>query len=179
MAGLRGGTGVVELAAKYKIVHQDDKGWTPDLAVSPRVFIPTNSRFGPPQANPLPPVWAEKDFGPWHVFGGGGYQINPGAGQRNFWQGGLAVNRTVSRRLSLGVEVFSQTRDTREGGGFPAVDFGVSYNLIGHWSLLTLADPTWNQNGGNGDVFLPISQADYRTCSISSAYVNINTILII
>ena len=58
----------------------------------------------------LLPVWAEKDVGPWQVFGGGGYQINTGANQRNFWQGGVAVNRTMTNRLQLGVELFEQIR---------------------------------------------------------------------
>ncbi len=159
--GLRGGGGVIELAAKYKVVHQDEHGWTPDIAIFPRAFVPTDNRFGPPHANLLLPVWAEKDVGPWQVFGGGGYQINPGSGQRNFWQGGLAVNRVMSKRLTLGAEVFGQTRDTSAGGGFSAVNVAATYKLIQHWSLLASAGPTWEQGGGHGDVFYLALKADY------------------
>jgi len=37
------------------------------------------------------PVWMQKDVGDWTVYGGGGYWINPGAGQKNWWFTGLAV----------------------------------------------------------------------------------------
>jgi hypothetical protein len=159
--GLRGGTGVVELAVKYKFIHTDDKGWAPDVSVFPRVFVTTDSRFGSPRTNLLLPIWAGKDLGPWQVFGGGGYQINPGADQRNFWQGGVAVNRTLSTRLQLGAEVFSQTRDTEAGSGFTALNAAVTYKLVKHWSLLASAGPTWEQRGGHGQVFYLALKADY------------------
>lgn len=159
--GFRGGAGVIELAAKYKIVHQDEHGWTPDVSIFPRAFVPTDHRFGPPRVNLLLPVWAEKDFGAWQVFGGGGYQINPGADQRNFWQGGLAVNRTISKRLALGVELFGQTKDARDGSGFTALNAAATIKLVQHWSLLASAGPTWEQTGGHGSVFYLALKADY------------------
>ena len=161
---LNAGTGVVELAAKYKFLHQDDKGWLPGVSLFPRVFVPTDHRFGTGHVSLFLPVWAEKDFGPWQVFGGGGYQINPGADQRNFWQDGLAVNRTITDRLSLGVEVYGQTRDSTEdgasGGAFTTVDFGVTYKLVEHWSLLAAAGPSWEEHG-DGAVFYLSLKADY------------------
>lgn len=159
--GLRGADGVIELAAKYKVVHADDQDWTPDISVFPRVFVPTDSRFGPPHANLFLPVWAEKDFGPWQVFGGGGYQFNPGRGQRDFWQGGVAVNRTLSERVSLGVELYNQGDDTTAGGGFTAVNFGATYKLIEHWSLLVSAGPARESGGAAGSVFYISLKADY------------------
>lgn len=98
--GLRGATGVVELAAKYKLIHRDGSGASTDISVFPRLYVPTSRRFGPRRANLLLPVWAEKDWGPWSLFGGGGFQINPGPDQRNFWQGGIALNRALGKRLS-------------------------------------------------------------------------------
>lgn len=68
------GAGVVELAAKYKLLHQRKGSWTPDVAVFPRLFLPTaDARFASTRLNMLLPFWAQKDFGPWSVFGGGGY----------------------------------------------------------------------------------------------------------
>jgi hypothetical protein len=157
--GVRVGTGVVELAAKYKLLHQEGAGV--DLAVFPRFFLPTDRRFGTGHVSLLLPVWAERDFGPWSVFGGGGYTINPGAGQRDFWQGGVTVARTVARRLSLGVELFGQTRDADDGGGFATIDFGATYALVEHWSLLASAGPTWAQGGARGTVFYLALKADY------------------
>ena len=159
--GPRVGTGVIELAAKYRFAHAEDHGWRPDIAVFPRLFLPTDSRFGPPRVNLFLPIWAEKDFGPWQVFGGGGYQINPGPDQRDFWQGGVAVNRSVSRRLSLGVELFSQGRDSADDGGLVTVNFGATLRLVEHWSLLASAGPSRTSGGGQGGVFYLSLKADY------------------
>ncbi|MDR0480890.1 MAG: hypothetical protein LBG66_03280 [Gallionellaceae bacterium] len=156
--GLRGGAGVLELAVKYKILHQDAQGWMPDVAIFPRVFVPTDSRYGPPRSNFLLPIWAEKDFGDWSIFGGGGYQINPGDGQRNFWQGGIVVNRQISDRLSLGVELFAQTsdvraNDTQSGDAYRAVNFALTYKMTEHGSLLVSAGPTRSETGEHGAVY--------------------------
>jgi hypothetical protein len=159
--GLGVGTGVVELAAKYKIVHADDTNWIPDVSVFPRVFAPTDHRYGTGHVGLLLPVWAEKDFGPWQVFGGGGYQINPGVDQRNFWQGGIAANRSLGKRLQLGMEVFGQTRDAVDGPGFVAVNFAATVKLMEHWSLLASAGPLREQGGGTGQLFYLSLKADY------------------
>jgi hypothetical protein len=159
--GLVGGPGVIELAAKYKFLHQAEGASTPDVSLFPRFFIPTDSRFGTGHVSLLLPVWAQKDFGPWSVFGGGGYQINPGAGERDFWQGGLTVTRDVTKQLNLGVEVFDQGSDSVHLDGFRTVNFGLTYKLVEHWSLLASAGPTWIDGGGHGSVFYLSLKADY------------------
>jgi hypothetical protein len=108
----RGSMGDLQLAAKYRILHQDDKGWLPDVSLFPRVSLPTSTRyFGNGRASVFLPVWAEKDWGKWSVFGGGGYTLNPGPGNRNYWLEGLAVTRKLSDKFSLGAELYHQTSD--------------------------------------------------------------------
>jgi hypothetical protein len=134
------GMGVVELAAKYKLLHQDGSGI--DLAVFPRVFLPApEARFGPRHVNLLLPVWMEKDFGPWAVFGGGGYTLNPGAGQRDFWTSGLTVTRQLSQKLQLGAEVYHQTREADDARDFTGMNLGMIYHMTEHWSLLASGGP--------------------------------------
>lgn len=134
------GAGVVELAAKYKFVRQETSGV--DLAVFPRVFVPSpEARFGPRHVNLFLPVWAEKDFGPWSVFGGGGYTFNPGGQNRNFWTSGLAVTRAVGERLSLGGEVFHQSPDSVEARAFTGVNLGATWRLAPHWVLMAAGGP--------------------------------------
>ena len=90
----RVGLSNVELAAKYRFLHQQAGSLVPDLAVFPRVFTPTGgTRLGTGHVQLLLPIWAGKDFGPWSVFGGGGYTINPGRGER-------VVQATSSRLAS-------------------------------------------------------------------------------
>ena len=134
------GLGVVELAAKLKVLHQDRAGL--DVAVFPRLFLPTApARFASRHANLLLPVWAGRDVGPWSVFGGGGYQLNPGAGHRDFWTGGLAVTRSLGDRLSVGGEVYGRTRDSAQRRDFTGLNLGFTYRFAEHWSLLAAGGP--------------------------------------
>ncbi|MBV8536774.1 MAG: hypothetical protein JO128_14335, partial [Alphaproteobacteria bacterium] len=61
----------VELAAKYRFLHQDDLGL--DVSVFPRVFLPSGSHtVGDNHTSFLLPLWAEKDWkSGWTTFGGG------------------------------------------------------------------------------------------------------------
>ena len=160
-SGLRTGTGMIELAAKYKFLHQNDSGWLPDVSIFPRFLIPTQHNFGYDRTNLFLPIWGEKDFGPWSVFGGAGYELNPGPGARDFEQGGIAVSRAITKRLQLGLELYGQTSDTVAGDGYTAVNFGASYQLVEHWSLLASAGPTWTQSAGDGAVFYLSLKGDY------------------
>lgn len=96
----------------------------------------------------LLPVWAQKDFGPWSVFGGGGYAINPGAGNRNYWTGGVALTRTFGERLLVGVEVDRQGADTVGGRASTSLGLGAIYDLPGPLRLLASGGPTYEDGGG-------------------------------
>jgi hypothetical protein len=137
----RFGAGDVELAAKYKFVSQSAGSWLPDVAFFPRAFLPTGTKFNPDRPGLFLPIWAEKDFGPWSVFGGGGWQLNPGAGERNFWQTGLAVTRSFGERFSLGVEAFHQTAQDFASRDFTGVNVGATYKLSPHWTLMASGGP--------------------------------------
>jgi hypothetical protein len=157
------GMGVVEAAAKLKLMHQDKAGWRPDVAVFPRLLLPTApARFASRHVNLLLPVWAEKDFGPWAVFGGGGFQLNPGAGNRDFWTGGVAVTRQLTERLNVGAEITHRSREAEEGRDFTAANLGVIYRLTDHWSLLASGGPGLQnaRQEGRYDFYISL-KADY------------------
>jgi hypothetical protein len=156
--GWAGGLGVVQAAAKYRLLHQDEDGIAPDLAIYPRVFIPTaRGRFASTRPNLFLPVWGQKDFGPWSVFGGGGWRLNPGPG-KNFWFSGLAVTRDLSSRLNLGVEVYHQTREALEGQDFTGANLGVVYKLTDHWALMASGGHGLQNaaSGGDWDFYLAL-----------------------
>ncbi|MEO7177959.1 MAG: transporter [Allosphingosinicella sp.] len=136
------GPGDVELGVKYRFFHSEKAGFS--VAAFPRVFVPTaGRRFGSGRVGLLLPVWAQKDFGPWSVFGGGGYTINPGAGNRNYWQTGLTVTRAIGDRLSLGVELTHESADAIDGHSATRLGFGGIRSLGGPFSLLVSAGPTF------------------------------------
>ena len=63
--------GNVQLAAKYRFVHEQRTGW--DVAVFPRIFLPAGSAaVGATQTSVFLPIWISKTWGEWSTFGGGG-----------------------------------------------------------------------------------------------------------
>lgn len=82
-----------------------------------------------------------QDIGKWSLFGGGGYTLNPGGGQRNYALAGAGVLRTITTRLSLGGEIYHYTRDADDGRAYTAVSAGGLYRLNTHYSLLASAGP--------------------------------------
>jgi hypothetical protein len=58
----------------------------------------------------LLPVWLQKDIGDWTINGGGGYWINPGSGNRNYWFFGSLLQRKITDQFKIGAEIFHQTR---------------------------------------------------------------------
>lgn len=157
------GVGDIELAAKYRFLHQADGDLTPDVAFFPRLFLPTANRtFGSGRLDVFLPVWAEKDFGDWSLFGGGGYTINPGPGQRNFWLDGAVLQRTITDRLSLGLEVYHQTATAIGSPALTGINLGLTYKLFDHWSLLAAGGPLLGRTGPSASYSFYLSlKADY------------------
>ena len=134
------GIGNVELAAKYKFLHQDDVGW--DIAVFPRVFLPSASRVvGDDHAAFALPLWAEKDIGKWALFGGGGCVLNRTATTQNYCFGGWAVTREVAEGLRLGVEIYHQGASDKGGKVSTVLGGGVTYDINANYHLLAYAGP--------------------------------------
>jgi hypothetical protein len=147
-SGWTSGAGDVELSAKYRFYHKETAGVS--IAVFPGITIPTASHgLGAGRVTALLPVWGQKDFGSWSVFGGGGYAINPGAGNRNYWTGGIALSRQFSTNLLIGIEADRQGADTVGGQGSTSLGIGAIYKLPEPFRLLASAGPTFADGGGN------------------------------
>lgn len=139
-AGTHAGRGDVEIGIKYRFLHREKARLS--FAIFPRVILPTaDPRFGTGRVRLLLPVWGQKDIGAWSVFGGGGYTINPGPGNRDFWQAGLAATRPVTKRLAIGAELFRQGADEIGSGGTTRLGLGGIYSLGGPYSLLVSGGP--------------------------------------
>ena len=138
--GIHAGPGNLEMAVKYRFFHRDDARLS--VAIFPRVVLPTaGSRFGSGQTAFFLPVWAQKEFGKWAVFGGGGYAIDSGLGNRDTWQGGLALTRDISDRVSLGGEIASRGRDSNDGRSYVSVNAGGVVRLGGPFAVLWSGGP--------------------------------------
>lgn len=135
------GPGDLEAGVKYQFARSEAAHAS--AAIFPRVILPTaGSRFGTGRAAFLLPLWAQKDFGRWSVFGGGGYTVNPGAGQRDYWSEGLAATVSVGA-LSIGAEVAHAGPDADGARAETRLGLGGSIHLAGPYSLLFSAGPTF------------------------------------
>ena len=145
--GFAAGAGAAVLGVKYRFLHNEATGWS--VAAFPRVILPTGSNgFGARRAAYQLPVWGQKDFGHgWSLFGGGGYTINRGAGNRSYWKEGVALTRDVTRRLTLGGEVTHQGRDAVGSAPTTSLGFGGTYRLKAPFALLFAAGPTLVHGG--------------------------------
>ena len=75
------------------------------------------------------PLWLQKSFGPWTTYGGGGYWINPGEGNRNWWFVGWQAQRRLSRVVTLGAELFHGTSRQEGSPGETRFDVGAVLDL--------------------------------------------------
>lgn len=142
-SGWRTGAGDLELGVKYRFVEGGDGGV--QAAVFPRVILPTGTNgLGGSRARVLLPLWLQKDWGATSLFGGGGYEINPGRGNRNLWQAGLAITHGFSDKLSLGTELTWQSADTRGGKASTGVNLGLIRKLGGPFSILLAGGPAFS-----------------------------------
>ncbi len=145
--GFHAGAGDIRVSAKYRFYHNEDAGF--QIAFFPGISIPTGGHdFTAGHMTALLPVWVQKDSGAWSVFGGGGYAINPGAGNRNYWTGGLAVARQINERLLMAVEVKRSGANVIGGHGSTALGIGAIVQLKKPFRLLASDGPTLEDGGG-------------------------------
>jgi len=128
------GLGNIELAAKFRVLHQESFGW--DVAVFPRVFLPSGSNLGEQHASFLVPIWVGKDWERWATFGGGGCALNRGAGSQDYCIAGWVLTRRVLPNLQFGGEIFHQSSDTKDGHATTILGLGATYDFSEHLHLL-------------------------------------------
>ena len=129
--------GEVEVGLKWRFLQDEKRGLS--LAIFPRAFLPT-SRYGG-RASVLLPVWAGWKNDHWSVFGGGGFHLRPGAGNRDSVIEALAVTRTFSERLTIGGEIAHEGADAVDGEGTATLGLGAVVGLGGPFSLLLSGGP--------------------------------------
>jgi hypothetical protein len=137
------GYGDTELGAKYRFL--EEAGNQPQVGVFPLVELPTGDStrgLGSGHTQVFLPVWLQKSFGPWTTYGGTGYWINPGAGNRNWWFTGWLVQRQVVPSLAVGAEIFHETAQSEGGESDTKMNFGLTWDLSDAYHVLASVGPT-------------------------------------
>jgi hypothetical protein len=131
------GYGDTELGVKFRFLHESS--WLPEAAVFPLVEAPTGDSgrgLGSGEWQAFLPLWLQKSFGDWTVYGGGGYGINPGAGNQNWGFGGAVLQCQMRDNVLIGGEVYHRTAMEDGGRDDTAFNLGIVIDLNEHHHLL-------------------------------------------
>jgi hypothetical protein len=130
--GTNVGVGDLELGFKYRFIESDDWGWRPGVAFAPTISMTSGSEvrgLGEGRMLGFLPIWLSKDFNQWTVFGGGGYNINPGTDRLNWWFAGLGVTRELNPEWTIGVEIYYATPTGQGLKNSTGFNVGAIYNI--------------------------------------------------
>ncbi len=111
---------------------QEANGW-PQISLYPSVAFPTEAGE---HAVPFVPIWMQKSSGAWTVFGGGGVYVNRGPGDRDYTLVGAALERTLTKRLTIGAELYHQSADEIGGTGTTAANIGAIAQIGRYHAIL-------------------------------------------
>jgi hypothetical protein len=143
----------LKLAAPVKIVQEDSSGTVAgigdtligvkwrffnskksqlELAISPQLLVPSGDHargLGEGGTAFALPLAAQKTWDKWTLYGNVGFWWRTGAETRNYFYASAVLEREISKRLTLGVELFGNP-PTEPGGGSD-----VGFNVGGSWKL--------------------------------------------
>ena len=136
----RFGVGDVELGVKIRFLTE--KRWRPMVGTFPFLEVPVGEavdgiRTGQPRL--FLPLWLQKSAGRLTTYGGAGYWINPGAGNRGWWFVGWQAQVKLARWVTPGAELYYQTADHAGGRGDLRFNAGLVIDLGEHHHLLLSA----------------------------------------
>jgi hypothetical protein len=101
------GIGDIELGIKYRFVQETKH--RPMIGTFTMFEIPTGSAsrgLGVGKTWYKVPLWAQKSFGPWTTYGGGGVTVFSVPGYRNYPFAGWLLQRDFGKKWTLGSEIF-------------------------------------------------------------------------
>jgi hypothetical protein len=136
------GVSDAEFGVKYRFLEESETGWRPQVSFYPAVQAALGSSdLGESATHEFFPLWAQKSFGPWASFGGGGYRINPGPDGRNSWFAGWGTLRQIGDRFQLGAEIYHETAEARGEKEISGFNMGASYQFSSNYHLVGSAGP--------------------------------------
>lgn len=127
---INSGLGDITAGISYRFNHEAKH--IPQIALAPTLTLPSgdeNHNLGNGKMSLQLPIWLQKDWDRWTSSFGGGYSVNLASDKRNYLFAGGALQRSITDKLSLGTEIFSQGADSEDGRDFTLLNIGGSYHL--------------------------------------------------
>jgi len=137
------GYGDTALGIKFRFIQESD--WVPQVGTFPLLEVPTGSHdrnLGSGHLQTFLPIWLQKSVGKWTAYGGGGYWINPGVHNRNWWFTGLVIQRQVLPNFTPGFEIFHGTSQEVGGPRETGINLGLIWDLTDTQHIILSAGPT-------------------------------------
>lgn len=131
---LKAGYANTEFGIKYRFLEESEL--LPQLAIYPALSIPTvkDNDFSDGTTKIYLPLWAQKSWNKLTTYGGGGYWINPGTGNKNYQFYGWEVQYDFTDKWMLGSEIYYQTPDQIDAKSIMIANIGgcFSFSEKGH-----------------------------------------------
>src|SRR5664279_1872994 len=134
------GYGDTELGFKFRFIQETEH--LPQVGIFPLLEVPTGKEsdgLSSGQVQAFLPLWLQKSFSDWTIYGGGGYGINPGTGNENWGFIGAVVQRKVTKNVLLGGEIYHRTTMETDGRSDTAFNIGTVIDFTEHQHLLLSA----------------------------------------
>ncbi len=134
------GYGDTEFGIKLRFIQETE--YIPMVGTFALTEFPTGDSdkgLGNGQAQYFLPLWFQKSWGPWTTYGGGGYWINQGEGNKNWWFTGWLLQREITKQLTLGGEIFHRTISHEGGEESTGFQLGAIINLTENHHILMSA----------------------------------------
>jgi hypothetical protein len=133
------GFGDLELGAKYRFFRETKH--RPEIGVFPMIEAPTGNAdrgLGVGSAWYRLPLWLQKSWGPWTTYGGAGALVFTEPGYKNAAFAGWLLQRQLSKKLTLGTELFYHGAENVDPDGVrhaTMADLGGFYEFTEHFQL--------------------------------------------
>ena len=131
------GYGDTELGVKFRFFQETEN--IPQIGIFPLLEVPTgnaNDGLGSGHVQAFLPLWLQKSWGTWTVYGGGGYWINPGTGNEDWGFVGAVLQKQILDNVALGTEVYHETAQQNGGRDDTAFNIGTVIDFSEHQHLL-------------------------------------------
>ena len=135
--GTVAGAGDLLLGVKWRFFNSEKSQF--QLGVYPQLLVPTGNHsrgLGEGRAAFVLPFLAQKNWEKWTVYGNIGYWWRGANEARNYFYAGAVLEREISERLELGVELFGNSPKERGGSSELAFNVGGTWKLSKHLNLL-------------------------------------------
>jgi len=136
-----------EVGVKYRFMKETST--LPQIGIFPLVDMPTGNQskgLGSGNTQVFIPVWLQKSFGKWTTYGGTGYWINPGTGNKNWWFTGWQIQKQVTNNFNIGVEVYHTTEKSDIENADTRFNLGMNYDVTEHHHILFSAGRSFSNS---------------------------------